>query len=108
MKNNRGKKFAVFSRNLCELLHGDSSRDFIQHPNNFILYSFNINDILEYSFKNLFDIYLTFVQSIFKYLSTIDKTFQGKKDLFTKNYFTGQQLLGNIMEIEIYQVVFNK
>ena len=108
VKNNRGKKFAVFSRNLCELLHGDSSRDFIQHPNNFILYSFNINDILEYSFKNLFDIYLTFVQSIFKYLSTIDKTFQGKKDLFTKNYFTGQQLLGNIMEIEIYQVVFNK
>ena len=108
MKNTRGKKFAIFSKNLYEILHGISSRDFIDIPNNFIIYSFNSNDIMEYSFKNVYDIYATFVQSISKFLSNTDIHFQNKEDFSSTNKHPVAQLLGNIVEIEIYQVKYIK
>ena len=111
MKNSRGKKFAVFSRNLYELLHGTSSREFIEIQNNFIIYSFNGNDILEYSFKkNVYDIYNAFVLCVSKFLASKnnDMNFQSKQDSTSKSRYIGQQLLGNMVEIDIYQVKFIK
>jgi hypothetical protein len=108
MKNSRGKKFAIFSKNLYEILHGTSSRDFIEIPNNFIIYSFNSNDIMEYSFKFVYDIYVTFVQSISKFLSKTDINLQNKEDFSSRTNHPAGQILGNILEIEIYQLKYIK
>jgi hypothetical protein len=106
MKNGRGKKFAFFTKNLYDILHGTSSRDFIEIPNNFVIYSFNSNDIMEYSFKNVYDIYATFAQSVSKFLININTNFQNKEDSASNHPVA--QLLGNIVTIEIYQIKYIK
>ena len=108
LKNSRGKRFALFSRDIYEVLHGLVSRDSVELHDDFVLYSLNINDILEYSFKNIYDIYNAFVYSISKFLSNEDKSSQYKFDTSNKGKFPGQQLLGNIVEFEIYEVLFIK
>ena len=108
MKNDRGKKLGFFSKNLYEILHGTSSRDYIETPNNFIVYGFNSNNIMEYSFKNVYDIYVTLAQTISHYLSSHDTNSQDKEDFSSKNKRSVEQLLGIIIDIEIYQVKYKK
>ena len=108
MKNDRGKKLGFFSKNLYEILHGTSSRDYIETPNNFIVYGFNSNNIMEYSFKNVYEIYVTLAQTISFYLSSHDANSQDKEDFSSQNKRSVEQLLGIISEIEIYQVKYKK
>ena len=107
MKNNKGKKLAIFSKNIYDILHGTISRDSIENLNNFFLYSFNINDILEYSFKNNYEIYTSFIQCISKWLSEEEASTLKKFDSYNKNKY-GKNIFKNIDEIEIYQVKYKK
>ena len=106
MKNKQGEKVAIFSKNLYEVLHGTISRDSIEKPNNFCIYSFNIDDAFEYFFKNNFEIYTSFIQCISKWLSKEQESIL-KNDSYKKNLF-GKNIFENIEEMEIYQVTYIK
>ena len=105
LKNNRGKKFALFSKNIHDILHGIKPQDALEFKNNFVIYSFNAHDIFEYTFKNFMDIYSAFVQSLFNFFSNEEIPFKNKYyNMSNKNRQKGAQLLSKIVEIEIYQV----
>ena len=73
------------------------------------MYSFNAHDIFEYTFKNFMDIYGAFVQSVFNFFSNEKIPFENKYyNMSIKTRQKGSQILGNIVEIEIYQVKFIK
>ena len=108
LKNSRGKKFGLFTKNIDEVLRGKTPKNSNEFQNNFILYSFSSYDILEYSFKNYIDIYSTFIQSIFKFFSNDEIPFQNKYNDMPNKRYNGQQLLGILVEIEIYQVKYIK
>lgn len=107
LKNNRGKKFGLFTKNIDDVLRGKTPKNTNDFQNNFILYSFSSYDILEYSFKNYIDIYSTFIQSIFKFFSNDDIPFQNKYNEIPNKKYNGQ-ILGILVEIEIYQVKYIK
>ena len=109
LKNSRGKKFGLFSKNIHDILHGIKPQDALEFQNNFVMYSFNAHDIFEYTFKNFMDIYGAFVQSVFNFFSNEKIPFENKYyNMSIKNRQRSSQLLGNIVEIEIYQVKFIK
>ena len=107
-KNNRGKKYGLFTKNIDDVLRGKTPKNSNEFQNNFILYSFSSYDILEYSFKNYIEIYSTFIQSIFKFFSNDEIPFQNKYNDMQNKRYNGQQILGTLVEIEIYQVKFIK
>ena len=107
MKNKQGKKVAIFSKNLYEVLHGTISRDSIENPNYFFICGFNIKDISEYTFKNNFEIYTAFIQCISKWLSEEQASTLKKFDSYKKNTY-GKNIFKNIEEMEIYQVKYIK
>ena len=107
MKNKQGKKVAIFSKNLYEVLHGTISRDSIENPNYFFICGFNIKDISEYTFKNNFEIYTAFIQCISKWLSEEQASTLKKLDSYKKNTY-GKNIFKNIEEMEIYQVKYIK
>ena len=107
MKNKQGKKVAIFSKNLYEVLHGTISRDSIENPNYFFLCGFNIRDISEYTFRNNFEIYTSFIQCISKWLSEEQASTIKKFDSYKKNIY-GKNIFKNIEEMEIYQVKYIK
>ena len=107
MKNKQGNKFAIFSKNLYEILHGTISRDSIEKPNNFCIYSFNIDDAFEYSFKKKYEIYTSFIQCISNWLSEEQANILKKFDSYEKNVY-GKIIFENIEEMEIYQVKYIK
>ena len=105
LKNNRGKKFALFSKNIHDILHGIKPQDAFEFKNNFVVYSFNAHDIFEYTFKNFMDIYSAFVQSLFNFFSNEEIPFKNKYyNMSNRSRQKGAQLLSKIVEIEIYQV----
>ena len=108
LKNSRGKKFGLFTRNIDDVIRGKIPKNINEFQNNFILYSFSSYDILEYSFKNYIDIYSTFIQSIFKFFSNDEIPFQNKNSDLSNKRYNGQQLLGNLVEIEMYQIKYIK
>ena len=63
---------------------------------------------MEYSFKNVYEIYVTLAQTISFYLSSHDANSQDKEDFSSQNKRSVEQLLGIISEIEIYQVKYKK
>ena len=107
MKNSRGKKFALYSRNLFEILHGKASHNFIETQNNFVLYSFRTNDIFEYSFKEIYEIYRAFVQCISKFFSN-EKNINNNRRNDSTNKSRLSQIFGNLVDIEIYEVIYNE
>lgn len=109
MRNSRGKKFALYSRNLYEILHGHASVNFIEIPNNFVLYRFNTNDILQYSFRNIYEVYQLCTQTISKYFLKERNSHKNKhNDNSNKEQFNGQQIFGKLVDIEIYQIKFTE
>lgn len=108
LKNGRGKKFGLFTKNIDDILRGKIPKNSSEFQNNFVLYSFNSYDIFEYSFKNYIDIYSTFIQSLFKFFSNDDIPFQNKYNDIQNKRHNGQQILGNLVEIEIYKVKYIK
>ena len=109
LKNSRGKKFGLFSKNIHDILHGIKPQNALEFQNNFVMYSFNAHDIFEYTFKNFMDIYGAFVQSVFNFFSNEKIPFENKYyNMSIKTRQKGSQILGNIVEIEIYQVKFIK
>ena len=61
--------------------------------------------MFEYTFKNFMDIYGAFVQGIFNFFSSEEIPFENKYyNMSNKNRQKGAQLLGNILEMEIYKV----
>ena len=105
LKNNRGKKFALFSKNIHDILHGIKPQNALEFKKNFVVYSFNKHDMFEYTFKNFMDIYGAFVQGIFNFFSSEEIPFENKYyNMSNKNRQKGAQLLGNIVEMEIYKV----
>ena len=109
LKNSRGKKFAIYSRNIYELLHVKDDKDFLEEPDSFALYSFNMYEMFQYTVKNFFDVYITFIQSIYKLFSIKGISIKNKFfDKINKYKNGGQLLFGNIIEIEIYKVKYIK
>ena len=106
MKNNKGKKLAIFSKNIYEILHGTISKENIENQKDFFIYSFNINALYQYSFrKNIFEIYAAFMHCISKWLSEEEASALKKFEPYNKNKY-GKNMFKNIDEVEIYQIKY--
>ena len=98
IRNDKGQKFALLSKNLVEVLKGNKMKDSNGLKKNFVMYNFNKHDIFEYNFtRNFEEIYSAFIKTIFGYFN--DKfDFEGG----------GLNFLGRIIEIEIYELKYIK
>ena len=109
MKNTEGKKYGLFSKNIFDLLNGDKPRDSNLVKNYFAGYSFNSHEFYEFNVKHYFDIYTGFIQSIYNFFSNEDASYQNRYyNISYYNRYNGSQILGHIVEIEIYQVKYIK
>ena len=98
IRNDKGQKFALVSKNFQEVLKGNKMGDSKKFKKNFVLYNINKHDIFEYNFtKNLEDIYNAFMKALFSYLN--DKIeFEDSR----------MNILGRIVEIELYELKYIK
>ena len=106
LKNNKGKKFGLVTKNIEDILKGKTPQNSNEMKNFFSLYSFSSYEILQYSFKNYVDIYTAFIQSVFKFFSNDEIPFKNKYFDMPNKKYNGQQILGTLVEIEIYQVKY--
>ena len=98
IRNDKGQKFALVSKNFQEVLKGNKMGDSKKFKKNFVLYNINKHDIFEYNFtKNLEEIYNAFMKALFSYLN--DKIeFEDSR----------MNILGRIVEIELYELKYIK
>jgi len=97
IRNERGQKFAIFSKNIVEILRGNKNKDLQKNKKNFVMYNFNKHDIFEYNFtKNFKEIYNSLIKIIVGF-------FNDKGELDDAQYF-----IGRILEIEIYELKYIK
>ena len=98
IRNDKGQKFALVSKNFQEVLKGNKMGDSKKFKKNFVLYNINKHDIFEYNFtKNLEEIYNAFMKALFSFLN--DKIeFEDSR----------MNILGRIVEIELYELKYIK
>ena len=98
IRNDKGQKFALVSKNFQEVLKGNKMGDSKKFKKNFVLYNINKHDIFEYNFtKNLEEIYNAFMKALFSYLN--DKIeFEDSR----------MNILERIVEIELYELKYIK
>ena len=95
IRNERSQKFALFSKNIVNILRGNKMKDYQGIKKNFVMYNFNRHDIFEYNFtRNFEEIYSAFIKTIFGF-------FIDKGEFEDRLHF-----LGRIMEIEIYELKY--
>jgi len=110
IRNKEGKKYGFFSKNFFEILNGNKPLESNSHKYKITGYSFNSKEIYEFDYKNFMDIYNGFIKNIYNYFSHEEKIpFHNKYyNLSIYNRYNRSQVFGNIDEIEIYQVKYNK
>ena len=97
IRNERSQKFALFSKNIVNILRGNKMKDYQGIKKNFVKYNFNRHDIFEYNFtKNFKEIYNSLIKIIVGF-------FNDKGELDDAQYF-----IGRILEIEIYELKYIK
>ena len=97
IRNERSQKFAILSKNIVEVLHGNKIKESQKNKKNFVMYNFNKHDIFEYNFtKNFKEIFNSLIKMIFGF-------FNEKGEFEDNQYF-----IGRILEIEIYELKYIK